>query len=142
MQAGIDVIASPSPGGDYFAVTGGINSSSNAVQSGLDYTTLTNFIAKSVLKAMGRFIGLPPTVTNVRRANAALNTFFAGLASADMIGSLDGSQPWKVVCDAWNNKIQTSGLGFLIADTQVHYNGIISKFLINLEGGASVTITN
>ncbi len=65
--AGIDVIANPQPGGGYWGVRGGHNSSSNAAINGDNYTRLTNYIAATLAAGMGLYVG---QVINVRSVPA------------------------------------------------------------------------
>ncbi len=57
LSAGIDVIANPQPGGAYWGVRGGHNSSSNSAINGDNYTRLTNYIASTLASGMGVYVG-------------------------------------------------------------------------------------
>ena len=57
LGAGIDVIANPQPGGNFWGVRGGHNSSSNAATNGDNYTRLTNYIAATLAAGMGQYVG-------------------------------------------------------------------------------------
>ena len=57
LGAGLDVIANPQPGGAFWGVRGGHNSSSNAGTNGDNYTRLTNFIAATLAAGMGQYVG-------------------------------------------------------------------------------------
>ena len=140
VRGGVDVLTNPAPGGAYWAFRMGHNTSSDQTRQSLSYTTMTNFVAKSLEAICGKYVGKTISSKVVRQANAETNAFFALLSANDQIGSLDGSQPWRVVCDATNNPTASTGIGFLRMSTQCRYLGIIEKFLVDLEGGASVTI--
>lgn len=138
--AGIDVVCNPAPGGQYFACRAGHNSSSNAVINGDNYTRMTNFIAGTINAGMGLFIGLLQSPTTRRQAKATLDNFFQGLLSQGMIGTADGSPAWNIVLDNTNNIPSRVALGYMQADVKVIYLSVIEKFLVNVEGGQSVTI--
>ena len=56
-SAGIDVIANPQPGGAYWGVRCGHNTSSNPATNGDNYSRMTNFIAATLAAGMGPFVG-------------------------------------------------------------------------------------
>ena len=57
LSAGIDLICNPQPGGSYWGIRGGLNTSSNAATNGDNYTRLTNYIAKTLAAGMGLVCG-------------------------------------------------------------------------------------
>ena len=57
LSAGIDLICNPQPGGSYWGVRGGLNTSSNAAINGDNYTRLTNYIAETLAAGMGLYVG-------------------------------------------------------------------------------------
>jgi len=132
--AGLDVIANPSPGGNYFAAQTGHNTSSNALIHGDNYTSLTNYIAVTLATAAGPFVGKPNTPTLQARAKAVCDTFFLNMQEA---GQIDDFQ---VICDASNNSPSRVALGYLQIDIQIVYFGIVEKILLNIQGGVP-TIT-
>ena len=67
LGAGIDVISNPQPGGTFWGVRGGHNSSSNAAINGDNYTRLTNYIAATLAAGMGLFVGQVITADLFRR---------------------------------------------------------------------------
>lgn len=138
--AGIDVITNPIPAGNSFGVRFGHNSSSNAVTNGDNYTRMTNYIAYTLNAGMGLFIGQLQSATVRRAAGATISAFLEGLAGQNMIGSADGSTPYSVQIDNNNNPQNRVALGYMQADVKVRYLSVIEKFLINLEGGQSVSI--
>lgn len=139
-NAGIDVITNPSPGGSYFSARFGHNSSSNPAINGDNYTRMTNFIAYSIAKSLGRFVGQLQTPEKRKQAAAALSSFFDNLWQQGMIGTADGSVPYRVVLDDSNNTPTRVALGYMQADVQVTYLSVIEKFIVNLEGGQGVQI--
>jgi hypothetical protein len=48
---------------------------------------------------------------------------------------------FQVVCDLTNNPPSRIALGYLQADVKVVYLAVVEYFIINLEGGQSVSIT-
>jgi len=140
--AGIDVICNPVPGGSYFGARLGHNTSSNAVIHGDNYTRMTNYIATTLNKAMGVYVGMLNSQKTQRLAKITLDSFLQNLADQGMIGSSDGSTPYSVQIDASNNPQSRVALGYLQANVQVKYFSIVEFFLINLEAGQSVEITS
>ncbi|HEX7854445.1 MAG TPA: hypothetical protein VF503_12190 [Sphingobium sp.] len=142
-QAGIDVIANPCPGGTYFGSRIGCNSSSNAVINGDNYPRLTFYIAYTLNAGMGIYIGRlqSPTVRN--QALGTLNAFLSGLWQQGMIGDVTdvSKQPFSVVLDDSNNPPARVAMGWMQIDVRVTYLSVITKLLINVEGGQSVRIS-
>jgi hypothetical protein len=66
LGAGIDLICNPQPGGSFWGVRGGFNTSSNAAINGDNYTRLTNYIAETLAAGMGQYVGQVVTVTYSR----------------------------------------------------------------------------
>jgi len=140
-QAGIDVIANPSPGGEYFAARFGHNTSSDQVIQGDNYTRMTNYLAFTIVKGMGKFIGEVQSGTERQDALATLGAYFDNLQSQGLIGDPNGAPAYSIKLDGSNNPQAQVSLGIEQADVQVEYLGIVEKLLINLQGGASVQIT-
>ncbi len=139
--AGIDVICNPEPGGSYWAVRCGHNSSSNAVVAGDSYTRMTNFIARTLAAGMGGYVGAVINATLLSNIRATLLGYLSSLLQQNILGSVDGTLPYAVVCDASNNSQARTSLGYVQADVQVRYQGINEKFIVNLQGGQSVTVS-
>jgi phage tail sheath protein FI len=131
---GIDVIANPSPGGNYFGAQAGHNSSSDPARNTDAYTRMTDYIAASLGAATGRFVGQLQTPQQQLNAKASLDNFFAGLQGQNQIGA------FKVTLDATNNPPARVALGYEQADIQVTYLNVVEKFLVNFQGGGSVVI--
>jgi hypothetical protein len=138
--AGIDVITNPIPAGNQFGVRFGHNSSSNPVISGDNYTRMTNYIAVTLNAGMGMFIGRLQSSDERLEAQSTLQAFLGNLARQGMIGNAQGTQPFSVQLDNNNNPQSRVALGYQQADIKVQYLSIIEKFIVNLEGGQSVTI--
>ncbi len=141
LSAGIDVIANPQPGGAYWGVRGGHNSSSNAATNGDNYTRLTNYIASTLSAGMGVYVGQLVNSTLFQNIRATLMAFLNGLLGQGLLGSTDGSLPFAVVCDTSNNPASRTGLGYVQADVQVQYQAINEKFIVNVQGGQTVQVS-
>jgi len=141
--AGIDVIANPVPGGNYFGVRVGHNTSSNAVINGDNYTRMTNYIASTLNGGMGKYVGRLQSPDERSQARTTLQSFLQSLQDQNMIGDVNnpGKPAYSVILDATNNPNNRVALGFQQADVKVVYLSIVEKFLINLEPGQSVQIT-
>jgi uncharacterized protein len=140
LTVGIDVITNPQPGGNFWGVRGGHNTSSSAATDGDDYTRLTNYIAATLSAGMGVFVGQVIQVGLFQKVRATLLSFLQGMLGQGLLGSTDGSLPFSVVCDTSNNPPARTGLGYLQADVQVQYQAINEKFIVNVEGGQTVSI--
>jgi phage tail sheath protein FI len=141
LSAGIDVISNPQPGGAYWGVRGGHNASSNAAVQGDNYTRLTNYIASTLSAGMGQYVGQLVNSTLFQNIRATLLAFLNGLLSQGLLGSTDGSLPFAVVCDTSNNPASRTGLGYVQADVQVQYQAINEKFIVNVQGGQTVQVS-
>jgi hypothetical protein len=140
LTVGIDVIANPQPGGAYWGVRGGHNSSSNSGTNGDNYTRMTNYIAATLNAGMGVYVGQLINVGLFRLVRSTMLTFLQAMLGQGLLGSTDGSLPFGVVCDISNNPDTRTTIGYLQADVQVKYQAINEKFLVNLEGGQTVTV--
>jgi hypothetical protein len=141
-QAGIDVVANPCPGGSYFGVRIGRNTSSNQVINGDNYPRLTNYIAYTLNVAMGLYIGKLQTVTVRNQANGTINAFLAAMQQQGMIGDVTNAakQPFSVQLNAANNPASRVALGYMQVDVRITYLSVITVLLINVEGGQSVSV--
>lgn len=137
---GIDVITNPVPGGDYYGVRVGHNSSSDPMVRGDNYTRMTNYIAVTLDAGMGKFIGRLQSVETRRQCKATLEAFLSDMQSQNQIGNADGTTPYSVQLDSANNPPSRVALGYMQADVKVQYLSVIEHLLINVEGGQSVTI--
>jgi len=119
----------------------GVNTSSNDVTKDDSYTDVTNFLAKSILVIANYYVGENIDPDEMRRAKVSLQEFLALAQTNGIIGTIDGSQAWQVVLDTTNNTQSTAALGFQFAYVKAIYKGVVRYFIVNLEGGASVTIS-
>jgi Bacteriophage tail sheath protein len=141
LSAGIDVISSPQPGGNFWGVRGGHNSSSSVAVNGDNYTRLTNYIAATLAAGMGQYVGQVITSDLFRRIRATQLAFLQNMLGQGLLGTTDGSLPFSVVCDASNNPSSRTDLGYVQSDAQVQYQAINEKFIINMEGGQTVQVS-
>jgi len=141
-EVGIDVITNPGAGGQaIWTLRLGHNSSSNPAINGDNYTRLTNYIAATLAAGMGIYVGQVITTTLLRNIRSTLMSFLSGLLNQGLLGSTDGSLPFAVVCDTTNNPASRTGLGYVQADVQVQYQAINEKFIVNVQGGQTVQVS-
>ncbi len=135
---GIDVICNPSPGGNYFAWRTGHNSSSNNAIHGDNYTRMIDYIAITLNRGMGIYIGeLQSRKDNDptrRRAKATLDAFLTAMVQQEQIDE------FQVILDKSINPNERIGLGYMQANVKVVFLSVVEFFIINLEGGQTVTI--
>jgi hypothetical protein len=141
LSARLDVIANPCPGGSFFGIQGGINAASNPAVNGENYTMMTNFLAGSIASWAGSVVGQLQSPGQRRRAKATMDNFFANLWTAfKMIGNAQGTVPWQVVINDTTTPPDLAAQGYEIAAVKVQYLAVIRWFIVNLEGGQTVTI--
>jgi len=138
----LDVITNPSPGGNYYACQTGKNASSNPATNGDNYTRMINYLALTLSAAFGYAIGKPQTGDLRRDAKTAMQAFLGNLWTAKMIGDVNNEQavPFTVVLDKTNNTDQAVANGYMQADVAVKFLSIVYFFVINLQGGQTVTV--
>ncbi len=135
------MIANPQPGGSFWGVRGGHNSSSNAATNGDNYTRLTNYIAATLASGMGQYVGQVINADLFRRVRATQLSFLQNMLSQGLLGSTDGTLPFGVICDTTNNPNSRTSLGYVQSDAQVQYQAINEKFIVNMEGGQTVQVS-
>ncbi len=141
LGAGIDVICNPQPGGSYWGIRGGFNSSSNQATNGDNYTRLTNYIAATLAAGMGQYVGRVINANLFLSIRSCQLSFLQNMLSQGLLGSTDGSLPFSVICDTSNNPASRTGLGYVQSDAQVQYQSINEKFIVNVEGGQTVQVS-
>lgn len=138
-QAGIDVITNPVPGGSYFGLRFGHNSSSNFAIHGDNYTRMTNFLAYTFNSAMGLFVGrLQSQQSNDPTRREAKNTtdnFLQTLVDQKMLDA------FQTQCDLGNNSPSRISAGYMQLDVKARYLSVVEYFIVNLEGGQTVNIS-
>lgn len=140
-QAGIDVMTNPVPGGAYFGMRLGRNTSSNPVVRGDNYTRMTNFIASTLDRGMGRFIGRLNSARVRGQAKVTLDAFLGAMMPLNPATEDGMIEDFETKVDESNNPPNRRALGYLQADVQVRFLGIVEWLVVNLEGGQSVQIT-
>jgi phage tail sheath protein FI len=140
LAAGIDLISNPQPGGSYWGVRGGINTSSNPATDGDNYTRLTNYIAETLAAGMGQYVGQVVNSNLFTRIRSTQLSFLNNMFSQGLLGSTDGSVPFSVICDTSNNPSSRTSLGYVQSDAQIQYQAINERFIVNVEGGQTVQV--
>jgi hypothetical protein len=138
VNAGIDLVTNPIPAGAAWGSRVGHNTSVNPVTQSDQYTRMTFFLARSILGGAGQYVGKPVTPALFQSISTALNNLLSNVAAAGYINAA----AWSVQCSAANNPQSTVELGYVYATVSVQYQGINEKFIVNLQGGASVTIAS
>ena len=138
--ARLDLITNPSPGGNYYGAQTGRNVSSNPATNGDNYTRMINYIAFTLAAAFGWVIGELQTADLRTTAKGSMVSFLTNLEQQGMIGDVNGGPAFAVQIDKNNNPDSRVALGYLQADVQVKFFSVVFDFLINLEGGQSVSI--
>ncbi|WP_428486727.1 phage tail protein [Rhodopila sp.] len=141
LGTGIDVICSPQPGGSFWGVRGGINTSSNAAINGDNYTRLTNYIAATLASGMGHYVGQVINQSLFQQVRSTQLSFLNNMLSQGLLGSTNGSLPFSVICDTSNNPASRTSLGYVQSDAQVQYQSINERFIVNVEGGQTVQVS-
>ena len=90
---------------------------------------------------MGQYVGQVINTNLLQRIRATLLSFLQNMLNQGMLGSTTDILPFSVICDSSNNPPSRTGLGYVQADVQVQYQAINEIFLINLEGGQTVTVS-
>jgi hypothetical protein len=142
--SGLDLIANPCPGGDYFGIRLGVNTCLNPVTNGDNHTRLTNYIAYTLNRGMGMYIGKLQSPTTRQQALGTLNAFLGGMWQQGMIGDVNNptKAPFSCQCDARNNPPSRVALGYMQGDVKVKYLSVITQLLVNVDAGVSVEIVS
>lgn len=138
----LDLIYSPSPGGNYFSAQTGRCGSSNPLINEDQGNRLTNYLGLSIVAACGGFIGENQTPNVRRRARNAIVSLLQPLASAGRIGATNGGPAYQVTLDNSNNPLNRIYQGIMQADVKVANFRTIIYFLVNLQNGYLTLTTN
>ena len=141
LAGGIDVICNPQPGGSYWGVRGGHNTSSNAAVNGDNYTRLTNYIAATLAAGMGQYVGRVINSDLFQQIRSTQLSFLNNMYGQGLLGSTDGSLPFSVICDATNNPASRTGFGICSVRRGNSYQAINERFIVNVEGGQTVQVS-
>lgn len=128
-----DVVAFPSVGGQYFSFRFGRNSSSDATKHQDNWTTMTNYLARSMGLSLGQFVGRLITPDEMREAAASIGDF---LENEKQSGRIDS---YSVQIDSRNNPSSQIALGVQKATVLVKYLSTVEYFLVDFTGGMTVT---
>lgn len=139
-SARMDVITNPCPGGSYFGMRSGRNTSSVQSQNDDTYTRMTNYLALTIAASFGDVVGQNQTTELRRETKSTIESFLSNLEQQGMIGDPNGGPAFSVKLDATNNPDSRVALGYMQTDVQVKYLNVVRYFLVNLEGGGSVSI--
>ncbi|MGA8120828.1 phage tail protein [Rouxiella badensis] len=140
-SARLDVITNPCPGGNYFGCRSGRNTSSVASQNDDTYTRMTNYLSLTLAASFGGVVGQNQTSELRRETKSTIESFLQALEDQGMIGDPNSGASFSVTLDSTNNPDSQVALGYMQADVAVKYLNVVRYFLINLEGGGSVSIT-
>ena len=141
LGTGIDLICNPQPGGSFWGVRGGHNTSSDPATYGDNYTRLTNYIAETLAAGMGQYVGRVINSSLLQQIRSTQLSFLNNMYGQGLLGSTDGSLPFSVICDASNNPPSRTGLGYVQSDSQIQYQAINERFIVNVEGGQTVQVS-
>jgi hypothetical protein len=141
LGAGIDLICNPQPGGSFWGVRGGHNTSSNAATDGDNYTRLTNYVAQTLAAGMGQYVGRVVNSNLFQQIRSTQLSFLNNMYGQGLLGSTDGSLPFSVICDTTNNPASRTDLGYVQSDSQIQYQAINERFIVNVEGGQTVQVS-
>jgi hypothetical protein len=149
---GIDTILGPSqsPGGYYYSFASGRNCSSNTAANGIEYTTMTNFLARDAQsKAAGSFIGRLQSIQANDQTRSDAKALFDGryaqLADPAFGLGINGQgmiDQWAVQCDLNNNTPDSQAKGYLFLYAKVRYLNVVRYFVVKFMGGGNVNVTS
>ncbi len=132
-QARGDLITAPSVGGAYLSCRFGRNASSDPGRHSDTYTTMTNYLARSMALGLGQFVGRLITKDEMREAAATIGGF---LENEKQSGRIDS---YSVQIDGANNPPTQIALGVQKATVLVRYLSVLEYFVVDLTGGQTVT---
>jgi len=135
---GLDIITNPCPGGPYFGLRFGKNSSSNPAIWGDNYSRMIPYLSYSFAQVAGQFVGDVITQDQANDAVACLTGFLAALANAKpvpWISNPQGTKPYSVTID-----LSRASSGYEILNVRVQLGPIVFQFVVNLQAGQTVSI--
>jgi hypothetical protein len=128
-----DVITAPSVGGAYFSSRFGRNASSDPGRHQDAWTTMTNYLARSLGLSLGPFVGRLITPDEMREAASAIGGFLENEKQAGRIAA------YSVQVNAANNPFSATQIGIQKATVTVTYFSVLEYFNIDLTAGQTVT---
>ena len=133
---GIMFITNPIPAGNVFGVRTGVNISSDAVKSPVEYGRMTNFLAGSYAGFIGKFVGQNQTsAKNDPLRNQVLTLFNQFHQDLVALAKIDS---YQVICDLSNNTTSSIAKHFLFVNVKVKYLASVWYFIAQLQGGTTV----
>jgi hypothetical protein len=90
---------------------------------------------------MGQYVGQVINSSLFQSIRATLLSFLNNMYGQGLLGSIDGSLPFSVICDTTNNPPSRTGLGYVQCDAQIQYQAINERFIVNVEGGQTVQVS-
>lgn len=138
-QAGLDLIANPCPGGAYFGLQFGQNTSSNAAINGDNYSRMVPFLDFSFLSVSGQFVGRIQTQEEQTEAKGVFDAFLYGLwkQKPAWISNPQGTQPYSVQLTATSGQ---QAAGYQTVSVAVQLGSIVKIFSVNLLAGQTVQL--
>ena len=142
--AGLDLICNPAPGGSYFALRFGQNTSSNAAINGDNYSRMVPYLEYSFSGVAGQVVGQVQTSDLRANVTGAVDAFLYGLwkNTPPMISNPQNTQPYSIQCNDNNNPPSRVALGYLQMDVKVQLGPIVRLFILNVEAGQTVQVTS
>ncbi len=137
---GISLVAAPSPGGSYVGVNAAVNTSfpANPATGPCEYSTLTNFLARSIASAMGGVVGQNQSNSPVdplrKLVRDKINGFLQGIKDQS------GIDAFSVQCDTKNNPPNLVAAHIMQASCKVTYLASVWYFVVSLIGGTTVVV--
>jgi uncharacterized protein len=90
---------------------------------------------------MGLYVGQVINSTLFQNIASTQLSFLNNMYGQGLLGSVDGSLPFSVICDTSNNPFSRTSLGYVQSDTQIQYQAINERFIVNVEGGQTVQVS-
>lgn len=158
--SGMDIICLDKTLTNNFIHRLGVNTSSNPITFGDEYTRVIFFLAKSIQLVANPYVGANMTASEMLQAKVALQQFLALAQTNGIIYTINSlpsggsstpsttvnaaanTQAYQVVMDNSNNTQATAALGYQFAYVKAIIGPIVRYFIINLEGGSSVLISS
>lgn len=101
---------------------------------------MTNYLSLTIAASFGDVVSQNQTTELRRETKSTLESFLTSLEDEEMIGDPNGGPAFSVKLDASNNPDARVALSYMVSDVQVKYLNVVRYFLVNLEGGGSVSI--
>lgn len=132
-----DFITNPAPGGPYFALRQGRNTSSNLAINGDNYSRMNPYLAARIATVAGQFIGEINTVDEQKQLLGAVDAALFEDWQAGRLSNPQGTQPYSVSID--NTK---AALGYQILNIRAQLGPIIAILQVNIQAGQTVQVAS